>query len=107
MKLTPAQVILIFSLQRGGKNQATIANIVGCSQGTVSKVLNKVSTPQKPVHDSTADRYEHFLGDAARDTGNTHNGHPIFSTEDPTFEEAAFWEELEQYEGGLDKGIQT
>ena len=105
MKLSPAQVLLIFSLQRQKKSQAKIADIVGCSQGTVSKVLNKKSTPQKPVHDTTADRYEYFLGDAARDTGNTVNGHPVFSNEDPTFEEVAFWEELEQYEGGLDKGI--
>jgi len=104
MKLTATEVRLIFSLKQDGLSQEDIAHVVQCSQGTVSKVLNKKSTPHKPVHDSTADRYEYFLGDAARDTGNLRNGHPVFSTEDPTFEEAAFWEEIEQYEGKLDTG---
>lgn len=100
MKLTATEVTRIFALKREGLTQEEIASTIDCTQGTVSKILRKKSTPQKPVHDSTADRYEYFLGDAARNTGNTCNGHPVFSNEDPTFEEAALWEQLEQWDEG-------
>ena len=95
-KQTKEEVLLIFSLNKSGLKQREIADIVGCRQSTVSKILRKISTPQIPVHTCTADRYEYFLGDEARNTGNLLNGHPMYNPEDPTFEEVAFWEEVER-----------
>ena len=95
-KQSKGDVLLIFSLDRAGLKQQAIAEIVGCRQSTVSKILRKVSTPHKPVRDCTADRYEYFLGDEARNTGNLLNGYPMYNPEDPTFEEVAFWEEIER-----------
>lgn len=94
-KATEREVKLIFSLKRSGLKQRAIAEILGCKQSTVSKILSGKSTPHIPVHDATADRYEYFRGDEARDSGNLRGNHPIYSVEDPTFDEVALWEELE------------
>jgi len=98
-KMSREQLELIFSLDEGGVKQKDIADIVGCTQGAVSKTLKGAPPSLKVVSDVIGDRYEYFLGDEARNTGNLLNGHPIYSMEDPTFDEAAFWEAIEQWEG--------
>ena len=98
-KQTKTDVLLMFSLEREGMKQKDIAKRIGCRQSTVSKILSRFSTPHIPVHNCTADRYEYFLGDEARNTGNLLNGHPMYNPEDPTFEEVAFWEEIEREYG--------
>lgn len=97
-KSTEQAVRLMFSLNRAGLKQKEIAEIIGCTQGAVSKILGKKSTPHIPVHDKTADRYEYFRGDCARDSGNLRGDVPLHAFEDPTFDEVAFWEEMEQRE---------
>ena len=90
-KSTEQAVRLIFSLDRSGLKQKDIADIIVCTQGAISKILNKISTPHIPVHDCTADRYEYFQGDKARDSWNLRVNTPIFAVEDPVFEEVALW----------------
>ena len=83
----------IREMSKEGMSQKDIAYVMECSRQTISAVLNERLTEV----DQIADRMEHFVGGAIGGTGNFENGEEMIEFTDPTFEQVAFEEELEQF----------
>lgn len=85
----------IGEMKKEGFTQKEIAKLLGLTQSTISKVLSGVSGNKVR---EIADRMEYFTGGAAGGTGCYLNGIQIKELVDPTFEEVAFDEMLQNIE---------